>query len=88
MRVLLYAKMLKGIDETIGFFVTFLSLVAFKLEGVCPPDYGYTCSVLNKHTVAQCIPSSRGGQSTMISAKHIFRNLRNCEVALRFNFFF
>ena len=35
MRVLLYAKMLKKTDteETIVFFVTFLSLVAFQLRG-------------------------------------------------------
>ena len=35
MRVLLYAKLLKETetDETIGFFVTFLSLVAFQLGG-------------------------------------------------------
>ena len=41
-RVLLYAKMLKEIEteETIDFFVTFLSLVSFQLEGwgraLCP----------------------------------------------------
>ena len=35
MRVLLYAKLLKETEpeETIVFFVTFLSLVAFQLEG-------------------------------------------------------
>ena len=35
-RVLLYAKMLKETEETIVFFVTFLSLVAFQLGGAGP----------------------------------------------------
>ena len=30
--------MLKGTEETIGFFVTFLSLVAFQLGENGPPD--------------------------------------------------
>ena len=36
--VLLYAKMLKETEteDTIGFFVTFLSLVAFQLRRVAP----------------------------------------------------
>ena len=34
---LLYAKMLKETEETIAFFVTFLSLVAFQLGGAGPP---------------------------------------------------
>ena len=39
MRVLLYAKMLKETkaEETIVFFVTFLSLIAFQLGGPGPP---------------------------------------------------
>ena len=40
MRVLLYAKMLEETEETIVFFVTFLSLVAFQLKGgagILPP---------------------------------------------------
>ena len=36
MRVLLYAKMLKETEETIVFFVTFLSLVAFQSGGGGP----------------------------------------------------
>ena len=46
MRVLLYAKLVKETEteETIVFFVTFLSLVAFQLGGVGPgppPGYAY-----------------------------------------------
>ena len=44
MRVVLYAKMLKETktEETILFFVTFLSLVAFQLGGLGPPSgYAY-----------------------------------------------
>ena len=43
MRVLLYAKMLKEAktEETIVFFVTFLSLVAFQLGGGPGPPSGY-----------------------------------------------
>ena len=39
----LYAKMLKETktEETIVFFVTFLSLVAFQLGGPGPPGYAY-----------------------------------------------
>ena len=37
----MYAKMLKQIEETIVFFVTFLSLVAFPLGGGPPPGYAY-----------------------------------------------
>ena len=48
-RVLLYAKMLKETEETIVFFVTFLSLGAFQLGGkggpgkLAPPGYAYVC---------------------------------------------
>ena len=43
-RVLLYAKELIGAEteETNSFFVTFLSLVSFQLEGIrSSPDYAY-----------------------------------------------
>ena len=41
MRVLLYARNAKNFEtyETIGFFVTFLSLVAFQLEGARAPYF-------------------------------------------------
>ena len=46
MRVLFYVKMLKETEETIVFFVTFLSLLAFRLGGggagpLAPPGYAY-----------------------------------------------
>ena len=50
MRVLLYAKMPKEAEteETIVFFVTFLSLVAFQLGGsgsLAPPGYAYAAGM-------------------------------------------
>ena len=50
MRVPMYAKMLKETKtkETIVFFVTFLSLLAFQLGGgrgpLGPPGYAYDCN--------------------------------------------
>ena len=59
MRVLLYAKLLKETEETIVFFVTFLSLVAFQL-GRAPPSpplatpmaNAYKYALVNKRLVA------------------------------------
>ena len=38
-RVLLYAKMLQETEETIDFFVTFLSLVPFNWSPLPPPSW-------------------------------------------------
>ena len=50
MRVLLYAKMLKETEteETKGFFVTFLSLVAFQLEGVAGYANAWKAKTISK----------------------------------------
>ena len=50
-RVLLYAKMRKETEETIIFFVTFLSLVAFQLGGrvvgpLATPGYAYDVTIV------------------------------------------
>ena len=57
MRVLLYAKLLKETktEETVVFFVTFLSLVAFQLgeaRAPCPPPLWLRlCMRFNLHSI-------------------------------------
>ena len=50
-------KMLNEIEtkETTGFFVTFLSLVAFLLEGPKPPSPQLKC-----HSLIQELPAKKG----------------------------
>ena len=87
MRVLLYAKMLKETktEETIVFFVTFLSLVAFQLGDLGPlatpmlggraPPNGYLCPPFKFTQITVLEHHSMTRQHTMmekeiISLKH------------------